>query len=164
MVEVDKELSLALQHRKIHENLEFTPEIFARDAEEIDIKKRKKARYEMMKRITKKVRIISLFTENARSTNPQQKLARKKKRTSNWCSCTETSAASLSFFCLFIRDKKDLITVKLKENFARIHKIYPSFGVPVFFEYVFHNPYNEEHVFTISTEDPELTYWSIALF
>lgn len=58
MVEVDKELSLALQHRKLHENLEFTPEIFARDAEEIDMKKRKKARYEMMKRITRKVQQI----------------------------------------------------------------------------------------------------------
>eukprot|EP00727_Mastigamoeba_balamuthi_P007182 m51a1_g3084 putative nephrocystin-4 isoform x4 (1349) ;mRNA; r:57935-63195 len=57
------------------------------------------------------------------------------------------------------RDKRkpDVVSAKLREYVTTTHTIYPSFGVPCFFEYAFKNPYPTEHCFSISVSDPELS-------
>jgi hypothetical protein len=53
------------------------------------------------------------------------------------------------------RHKKSLIQNSLKKQLTTVHKIDASFGQGYFFEFVFRNPYNEDHNFEIYWEDPE---------
>ena len=54
------------------------------------------------------------------------------------------------------KSKKETISLKLRDHVSTAHTIYPSFGVPVFFEYCLHNPYEQEHCFTIDIQDREI--------
>ncbi len=63
-----------------------------------------------------------------------------------------------SLYIYMSRYKRDTITTKLKSFLTHIHKIYPSFGVPIFFEYCFRNPYPQDHCFSINFDDTELRY------
>ncbi len=64
----------------------------------------------------------------------------------------------MSIKLTFSRSRHEVVSNKLRDYLTTIHKIYPSFGSAVFFEYVFRNPYPEEHCFTISFDDPEISY------
>jgi nephrocystin-4 len=54
------------------------------------------------------------------------------------------------------RHKRSLIQSALKKQLTTVHKIDASFGQGYFFEFVFRNPYNEDHNFEIFWEDTEL--------
>ncbi|KAI9330273.1 hypothetical protein DFJ73DRAFT_631038 [Zopfochytrium polystomum] len=58
--------------------------------------------------------------------------------------------------CGRLARKQSAIEKSLSANISVTHRVYASFGQAYFFEYLFCNPYNEEHLFSIFWDDLEL--------
>eukprot|EP01116_Phalansterium_solitarium_P021972 TRINITY_DN7072_c0_g1_i1.p1 TRINITY_DN7072_c0_g1~~TRINITY_DN7072_c0_g1_i1.p1 ORF type:complete len:1412 (+),score=481.36 TRINITY_DN7072_c0_g1_i1:87-4322(+) len=134
MADKDPELAMALADRKIV--ADPSPELFSNQGEGSDIKRRKRARFELLKQQRK-------MQTAPPSTMVEQRVSR------------ERDLKTVQLYRE--KAKRETIAQQLKKYMTTSHKIYASFGAPIFFELMFTNPYPDDHCFTVTFDDADLS-------